>query len=31
VCEEMRDSLWAKEVGDRAIRLEQQWRTGEWV
>jgi lysozyme len=31
VCEEMRDSLWAKEVGDRAVRLEQQWRTGEWV
>jgi GH24 family phage-related lysozyme (muramidase) len=29
--DEMRDSLWAKEVGDRAVRLEQQMRTGAWV
>jgi lysozyme len=29
--DEMRDSLWAKEVGDRAVRLEQQMRTGVWV
>jgi lysozyme len=28
---EMRDSLWAKEVGERAVRLEQQMRTGAWV
>jgi lysozyme len=28
---EMLDSLWAKEVGDRAVRLAQQIRTGEWV
>jgi lysozyme len=29
--DEMRDSLWAKQVGDRAVRLEQQMRTGIWV
>lgn len=29
--DEMKDSLWAKEVGERAVRLEQQMRTGEWV
>jgi lysozyme len=29
--DEMRDSLWAKEVGERAVRLEQQMRTGVWV
>ena len=28
---EMLDSLWAKQVGDRAIRLAQQIKTGEWV
>ena len=27
----MLDSLWAKQVGDRAIRLAQQMQTGEWV
>lgn len=29
--DEMRDSLWAKEVGNRAVRLEQQMRSGIWV
>ncbi len=29
--DEMKNSLWAKEVGDRAVRLEQQMRTGIWV
>jgi lysozyme len=29
--DEMKDSLWAKEVGDRAVRLEQQMRSGMWV
>ena len=28
---EMLDSLWAKEVGDRAHRLAKQMETGEWV
>jgi lysozyme len=28
---EMLNSAWAKEVGDRADRLAQQMRTGEWV
>ncbi len=28
--DEMADSLWAKQVGARALRLEQQIRTGEW-
>jgi lysozyme len=28
---EMRDSEWARQVGDRAVRLEQQMRTGAWV
>jgi lysozyme len=27
----MKNSLWAKEVGIRAVRLEQQMRTVEWV
>lgn len=27
----MLDSLWAKQVGDRATRLAQQVRSGEWV
>lgn len=27
---EMLDSLWAKQVGDRAKRLSQQMRTGQW-
>ncbi len=27
----MLDSLWAKQVGDRAVRLAQQMRTGVWV
>lgn len=29
--DEMKDSAWASEVGDRAVRLEQQMRTGAWV
>jgi lysozyme len=29
--EEMHNSLWDREVGQRAIRLEEQMRTGEWV
>jgi lysozyme len=29
--DEMKNSLWYKEVGDRAVRLERQMRTGEWV
>lgn len=28
---EMLDSLWAKQVGDRAARLAQQIRSGEWI
>lgn len=28
--DEMLDSLWAKQVGDRAKRLSQQMRTGQW-
>jgi len=28
---ELADSLWAKQVGDRSTRLEQQIVTGEWV
>jgi lysozyme len=28
--EEMLDSLWAKQVGDRAKRLAEQMRTGVW-
>lgn len=28
---EMLDSLWAKQVGDRAQRLAQQMRSGQWV
>jgi len=28
---ELADSLWAKQVGVRAVRLEQQIVTGEWV
>lgn len=28
---EMADSVWAKEVGDRALRLEHQILTGEWT
>lgn len=28
---EMADSLWAKQVGDRALRLEHQILTGEWT
>lgn len=28
---EMLDSLWARQVGDRAQRLSQQMQTGEWV
>lgn len=28
--DEMLDSLWAKQVGDRAVRLATQIRTGEW-
>jgi lysozyme len=27
----MLDSQWAKQVGDRAVRLAEQMRTGEWV
>jgi len=27
----MADSLWAQQVGDRAIELEQQMRTGQWA
>lgn len=27
----MMDSLWAKQVGDRATQLAEQMRTGEWV
>ena len=29
--DEMRDSEWARQVGDRAVRLEEQMRTGAWV
>jgi lysozyme len=29
--EEMHNSLWDKQVGARAVRLEEQMRTGEWV
>jgi lysozyme len=29
--EEMKNSAWAREVGDRAVRLEEQMRTGVWV
>lgn len=29
--EEMLDSLWAKQVGERALRLSQQMRSGKWV
>src|SRR4029077_11613825 len=29
--EEMHNSLWDREVGNRAVRLEEQMRTGEWV
>jgi lysozyme len=29
--DEMRDSEWAQQVGDRAVRLEEQMRTGAWV
>jgi lysozyme len=29
--EEMLDSLWAKQVGPRALRLSQQMRSGNWV
>lgn len=29
--DEMLDSLWAKQVGDRAKRLSDQMRTGQWV
>jgi len=29
--DEMAKSEWAKQVGDRATRLEQQMRTGQWV
>jgi lysozyme len=28
---EMRDSIWAKQVGDRAVRLEHQILSGEWT
>lgn len=28
---EMLDSLWARQVGARAIRLSEQMRTGQWV
>lgn len=31
VSQHMMDSLWAKQVGARASRLAEQWRTGEWV
>lgn len=27
---EMLDSLWAKQVGNRAIELSEQIKTGEW-
>jgi lysozyme len=27
----MLESLWAEQVGDRALRLAEQWRTGEWT
>lgn len=27
---QMEESLWQKQVGDRAIRLAQQMRTGQW-
>ena len=27
---EMLDSVWAKQVGARAVRLAEQMRTGEW-
>ena len=29
--EEMHNSLWDRQVGQRAVRLEEQMRTGEWV
>jgi lysozyme len=29
--DEMKNSAWAREVGDRAVRLEEQMRTGVWV
>lgn len=29
--QEMLSSAWAKEVGDRAVRLAQQMRTGKWT
>jgi lysozyme len=29
--EEMRNSLWARQVGDRATRLASQFATGEWA
>jgi len=29
--DEMKNSLWYKEVGDRAVRLEKQMRTGIWT
>ena len=29
--EEMLDSKWARQVGDRAVRLAEQMRTGVWV
>ncbi len=28
---QLHDSIWARQVGDRAIRLEQQILSGEWV
>jgi lysozyme len=29
--DEMRESEWARQVGDRAVRLSSQMRTGVWV